>query len=77
MLRELELQSFQDRRCDLRLAFLYRVIKGTVPAVPASDFITPLGANKRHVQQRDVLLTAFPVALQEDQQRKIQSVSLS
>ena len=51
-LQDLELPSLQDRRCDFRLALVYRMVKGTLPSVPADDFITQQRTNKRHTQSR-------------------------
>ena len=54
-------------------------IKGTEPAVPANDFRTHTHTKKQtnDVYNRDVILTVFTETLQTDQQRQIQSVSLS
>jgi len=39
MLRKLELQPLQDRRRDIRLVLLYRVVMGLVPALPPDQFL--------------------------------------
>ena len=61
MLWELDHPNLQDRLCHLSLAFLYQVIKGIVPAVPADDFVQPQRENKWRIESVGVLLIKFPV----------------
>ena len=65
MLEELELPGLRDERCNLRLAFLCRVSKGIVPAVPANDFIKPQRANN-DTYNRNVPLNVFPATSWKD-----------
>ena len=46
MLSTLQLPTLQERRSDLRLTFLYKVVEGLVPAIP-SDFLTPHKPGRR------------------------------
>ena len=39
MLADLDLQSLQQRRKELRPTFLFKVVKGLVRAIPASDYL--------------------------------------
>ena len=48
MLRELDLPTLQQRRKELRLAFLFKVVKGMVPAIPPSDYLEPI-RNRRKI----------------------------
>ena len=41
MLREHNIPSLQSRRKDQRLTYMYRVVEGLVPAVPAQEYLTP------------------------------------
>ena len=47
MLADLDLQSLQQRRKELRLTFLFKVVEGLVPAIPASDYIVPVTHKRR------------------------------
>ena len=38
MLKDLELRTLQERRRQLRLTFLYKVVKGQVPAINIEHF---------------------------------------
>ena len=42
MLTELDLPSLEQRRRDNRLCFMYKISKGLVPAIPATDHLTRL-----------------------------------
>ena len=52
MLQDLHLPSLQDRRRQLRLAFMYKVVEGKVPAMPSSEFFSPRPQNKRKIRTR-------------------------
>ena len=41
MLETLELSSLEQRRSINRLVFMYKVVEGLVPAIPADDFLKP------------------------------------
>ena len=41
MLKDLSLPSLHDRRRELRLSFLYKIIEGLVPAIPSAEYLTP------------------------------------
>ena len=51
MLEELDLKPMHQRRKDLRLTFLYKIVEGLVPAVPSEDYLTPQ-RNKRRITER-------------------------
>ena len=52
MLDQLKLPSLQERRQQLRLIFMYKVVEGLVPAVPPQQFLTPIKNNKRRIKPR-------------------------
>ena len=52
MLHQLDLPSLQERRKQLRLIFLYKVVEGLVPAVPPEKFLTPRKSNKRQIRPK-------------------------
>ena len=41
LLRKYDLPPLQERRENLRLTFLYKVVEGLVPAIPSDKFLTP------------------------------------
>ena len=41
MLEQQNLPPLQERRKDLRLTLLFKVVEGLVPAVPPEDYLTP------------------------------------
>ena len=47
MLRDLDLPTLQERRKELRLAFLYKVVEGLVPAIPSASYLTPIRSKRR------------------------------
>jgi hypothetical protein len=49
MLQDLKIPLLQDRRKDKRLTFLYKIVEGLIPAIPADPFLTPL-RNKRQIK---------------------------
>jgi ribonuclease P/MRP protein subunit RPP40 len=49
MLQDLDLPTLQQRRKELRLTFLFKVIEGLSPGIPACDYFTPV-RGKRHIQ---------------------------
>ena len=52
MLQDLHLPKLQDRRRQLRLAFMYKMVEGLVPAMPPSNFFTPKPQNKRRIKAK-------------------------
>ena len=40
MKRQLELETLEERRHSLHLILLYKVVEGSVPALPTADFVT-------------------------------------
>ena len=42
MLSDLNLPPLQDRRKQLRLQFLYKIVSGQIPAIPAEKFMKPV-----------------------------------
>ena len=51
MLSDLDLASLQQRRKELRLTFIFRIVGGLVPAIPSQHYLTPI-RNKRKVKPR-------------------------
>lgn len=51
MLEQLELPSLQDRRKQLRLTFMYKVVEGLVPAINIREYLSPQG-NRRSIRTR-------------------------
>ena len=51
MLEDLDLPSLQQRRKEQRLAFFYKVVGGSVPAIPPETFLTPI-RNKRKIKAK-------------------------
>ena len=51
MLEDLKLPILQQQRLESRLAMLYKVVRGTVPAINAGEFLIPL-RNKRNIKPR-------------------------
>ena len=49
MLADLDLQTLQERRKELRLTFLFKVVEGLVPAIPSPDYLVPV-RNKRRIR---------------------------
>ena len=52
MLANLELDPLVSRRKHLRLALFYRIAQGDIPALPPSDYLTPIRA-KRKIKPRN------------------------
>ena len=48
MLKNLDLLLLQERRKDMRLIFLFKVVEGLVPAIPSHRYPTPI-RNKRRI----------------------------
>ncbi|KAK6188521.1 hypothetical protein SNE40_004681 [Patella caerulea] len=51
MLQKLNLDTLQDRRRQSRLVFLYKIIRGMVPAINNSTYLTPI-KNKRRIKPK-------------------------
>ena len=51
MLHQHDLPTLQKRRKDLRLALLFKVVEGLVPAVPPEEYLTP-ARDKRRVRAK-------------------------
>jgi hypothetical protein len=49
MLKELELPLLQERRKQLRLTFMFKVVEGLMPAIPSSAYFEPV-PNKRRIR---------------------------
>ena len=49
MLQDLELLPLQERRKNIRLQLLYKIINGLVPAIPPEDYLKPV-QNKRRIR---------------------------
>jgi hypothetical protein len=47
MLANLELDPLVSRRKLLRLALFYRIAQGDIPALPPSDYLTPIRAKRK------------------------------
>jgi hypothetical protein len=54
MLKDFDLPTLQDRRTNAKLVFLYKVVKGLVPAIDPDTFIKP---NRPKRQIRSVKFT--------------------
>ena len=52
MLKDLKLPRLQERRKQLRLIFMYKVVEGLVPAMPHNQFFTPKNKNKRQIKAK-------------------------
>ena len=52
MLKNFQLPSLEERRKQLRLIFLYKVVEGLVPAVPPQQFLKPKQNNKRQIRAK-------------------------
>jgi len=52
MLNRLELIPLEDRRKNLRLTFMYKVVEGLVPAIAAPDFLTPFKPGRRRIKAK-------------------------
>ena len=64
MLHQQNLPRLQNRRKQLRLTLLYKVVEGLVPALPVDQFLTPAPKEKRKVKAKtfDDCVTSNPVA---------------
>ena len=51
MLAKLELPSLERRRKEDRLCMLFKISKGLVPAIPTSDYLTPI-TEKRKIKAK-------------------------
>ena len=51
IIEDLKLPTLQQRRLESRLVMLYKVVRGTVPAINADEFLIPL-RNKRNIKPR-------------------------
>ena len=47
MLKDLELPLLQERRKQLRLTFMFKVIEGLMPAIPSSAYFEPVLSKRR------------------------------
>lgn len=50
MLENLDLPLLQERRKQLRLTFMFKVVEGMMPAIPASSYFEPIQRNKRRIR---------------------------
>ncbi len=60
ILEDLDFISLQDRRKNLRLAFLYKLTNNQIPAMPPQDFITSYHLEQRERPQRNIKAKEFP-----------------
>jgi hypothetical protein len=47
MLKDLELPLLQERRKQLRLTFMFKVVEGLMPAIPSSTYFEPVPSKRR------------------------------
>ena len=47
MLADLDLDTLQERRKELRLTFLFKVVEGLMPAIPAAEYLEPVHQKRR------------------------------
>ena len=52
MLTNLNLDTLDNRRRDQRLTFMYRTVRGSIPALPTETFFRPQKTNRRHIQPK-------------------------
>ena len=52
MLTNLNLDTVDNRRRDQRLKFMYRTVRGSIPAFPTETFFRPQKTNKRHIKPK-------------------------
>ena len=52
MLKDLKLPTLQERRKQLRLIFMDKMVEGLVPAMPSSQFFTPKNTSKRQIKAK-------------------------
>ena len=52
MLKNLELQTLQNRRKDNRLCLMYKIANGLVPAIPHENYLKPV-LNKRRIRAKN------------------------
>ena len=52
MLTNLNLDTLDNRRRDQRLKFMYRPVRGSIPALPTETFFWPQKTNKRHIKPK-------------------------
>ncbi|XP_070198630.1 uncharacterized protein [Littorina saxatilis] len=52
MLEYLQLPTLQERRQQLRLTMLFKIINGLVPALPPDSFLTPVSVSRRRVKPK-------------------------
>ena len=57
MLENLKLPSLQERRKQLRLLMMYKVVEGLVPALPPSQFLAPQKQGRRIRIKKDTDFT--------------------
>ena len=71
MLNELELPTLQQRRKELRLTLLFKVVGGKVPAIPPSEFLEPV-RNRRKITPKSFsgCVTTNPMSKYETKNSK-------
>ena len=52
MRHDLQLESLQDRRRNIRLSLFYKVVHGLTPAIQIKDHLTPVNNNKRQIKAK-------------------------
>ena len=52
MRQELQLETLQDRRRNIRLSLFYKIAQGLTPAINITDHLTPVNNNKRQIKAK-------------------------
>jgi len=52
MLKTLDLQDLQERRKDLRLTYMFKVVNGLIKAMPPENFLTPTRTGCRRIKAK-------------------------
>ena len=52
MRHQLQLETLQDRRRDIRLTLFFKIVQGLTPAIQIQDHLTPVRTNKRQVRAK-------------------------
>ena len=50
--KNLNLDTLDNRRRHQKLKFMYRTVKGSIPALPTETFFRPQKTNKTHIQPK-------------------------
>ena len=55
MLANLNLDTLDNKRRDQRQTFMYKTVRGSIPALPTETFFRPQKTNKRHIKPKHFL----------------------